>query len=123
MDEGRSGLLFRTAKFAVTAGLSTRLHGALAPGASTTWPASCTSLGALAFRFAWVEGGKASAAEHADVAAMGRGATHSRIRPRCCAARGWSPRRAGPGRLGGLTRIWSELVRRISLAVERLLPF
>jgi hypothetical protein len=77
-------------------------------------------LGALAFRYAWVEAGKASAVDHAAVAAVGRGRRtleDSTEVPRGARMRSvW--RRAGgaePAR-----RVWTEAVRRASLGVERL---
>lgn len=121
MHEGRSGLLFRAAELAVTAGLATRLTSRRRTRHIQNVASVLYLAGALTYRYAWVEGGKASAAKHSDAAAMGRG-THSLEDlgevPR-------SPRMESkarrPRRLGALTRIWSEVVRRVSLAAERLL--
>jgi formate-dependent nitrite reductase membrane component NrfD len=121
MDQGRPGLLFRGAKFAVTAGLSTRLMARWRTRRVHDVASILYLLGALAFRYAWVEGGKASAASHADVAAMGRGAHSLEDQTEVPRGARMASKARAPGRLGAPTAIWSEVVRRVSLAVERLL--
>lgn len=67
--------------------------------------------GGLAFRFAWVEAGKASATDDEAAAAMGRsGPPEQRL---ASEARAPLP----PGTAG---RVWGEAVRRTSLALDRL---
>ena len=76
-------------------------------------------LGGLAFRYAWVEAGKASAADPEAAVATARGTltmAHREV-PRD-AHTASSVRR--PVRLPGIRRAWGETVRRTSLAVERL---
>jgi formate-dependent nitrite reductase membrane component NrfD len=123
MNQGRPGVLFRTAKFAVTAGVSTRLMARSRTPHVHNVASGLYLLGALAFRYAWVEGGKASAASHADVAAMGRGTDSLEDQTEVPRGARMESRARRPGRVGAVTRIWSEVVRRVSLAVERLLPF
>jgi formate-dependent nitrite reductase membrane component NrfD len=121
MHTGRPGLLYRTAETAVTLGVSTRLvsrwmHPRVRDVASLLFLA-----GALAFRFAWMEGGKASAADHPSVAAMARGSHtlgQDDVTPRGPSLASDQRR---PTRIGGLTRHWSETVRRASLLAERVL--
>ena len=123
MHHGRPGRLFRSAEVAVTAGVSSRLMTRWRTGHVHDLASVLYLLGALAFRYAWVEGGKASAADDSDVAAMGRGRhslqdqTGMPTGPRMASA----PRR--PGRLGAIARVWTEAVRRISLVAEHALPF
>jgi formate-dependent nitrite reductase membrane component NrfD len=123
MHEGRSGLLFRVAETAVGAGLATRLTARMG-GRGMRDLASLLFLGgALTFRFAWVQGGKASAERHADAAAMGRGTrslaeiTEVRRGPSAIS------HQRSPSRLARSGRLWSEAVRRASLMAERYLPF
>ena len=73
LHRGRPGLYFRTAKSLVALGLSLRLV-ARRTGSREHDLASVVYLTAgLAFRFAWVYAGRASATDDAAVAAMGRG--------------------------------------------------
>ncbi len=72
LEEGRPGRLFRFAKWAVGAGLATRgLRGRAGelPGHAAS---ALFLLAGLAFRFAWVEAGKANAADDEVVARMSR---------------------------------------------------
>jgi formate-dependent nitrite reductase membrane component NrfD len=131
LRQGRPGTLFRVAKGAVVLGLTARLVGRrVAPrggrgrGASPRVHDLASLLyltGGLAFRFAWVQAGKASAAHHEDVAAMARGqlalAENQGRPPGACAQSVARP----PLRLPEFTRAWGELIRRSSLAVERRL--
>lgn len=110
LEHGRAERLFRGAKAAVLAGLGLRLaRRRLGPGAHHA--ASLLYLGGgLAFRYAWVEAGKASARDDEAVAEAGRGGS----RRMASAAR--PPVGAGH-RLRGA---YPELVRRASLLAERL---
>ena len=122
MHEGRSGLLFRAAETAVSAGLCTRLiarsgHRGLREVASLLFLG-----GALTYRYAWVQGGKASAARHADAAAMGRGTRSLQDPTEVLRGPRVISRQRSPSRLGALGRVWSETVRRVSLVAERRLP-
>jgi hypothetical protein len=81
---------------------------------------ACYLAGGLAFRVAWVEGGKASAADHEAVARTARGQVtlDDRVRRPRAARRPTRVRRPLPGPAGALARGWTEAVRRTSLAVE-----
>jgi hypothetical protein len=72
LEEGTSGRLFRFAKWAVRGGLALRF----APwrGAADHAASALYLLAALAFRFGWVEAGKASAHDDQAVARMARNA-------------------------------------------------
>jgi formate-dependent nitrite reductase membrane component NrfD len=108
LRRGRSGALFRVAQAAVVVGLGVQIAAGRRSRAEEA--ASVLFLaGGLAFRFAWVYAGKASAADHAAVAATGRGPGGD---PRAESTR----RRPLPGVPG--RRLWGEIVRRTSLAVE-----
>jgi hypothetical protein len=77
--------------------------------------------GGLAFRFAWVFGGRASAEHDEAVAAMARGGQAldeetERSRDRRAVSISRSPLPLPRAR-----RAWAEAVRRASLAVERLI--
>jgi hypothetical protein len=107
IHDGPPHLLFRVAEGAVLAGLALRLAGERAHAASS----SLYLAGGLAFRYAWVEAGRASARDDEAVASMARGATGRREitrtrRPRAVAG----------------ARLWTETVRRASLLAERALP-
>lgn len=72
LESGRAGWLFRGAKWGVRGGLALRLLRGRG-GVAVHHVASAIYLAAgLAFRYAWVEAGKASAHDDAAVAAMGR---------------------------------------------------
>lgn len=73
LHHGTAGGLFRAAKLSVATGLGLRLfRRRLGPRAHHV--ASCLYLaGGLAFRYAWVEAGKGSAADDEGVALMARG--------------------------------------------------
>lgn len=72
LEEGRPGRLFKTAKALAAAGIATRLARRRLP-AWTQHAASVAYLAAgLAFRYAWVEGGHASARDDEAVARMAR---------------------------------------------------
>ena len=98
MHEGRSGLLFRAAELAVTAGLSTRLTSRWRTRHVHDVASVLYLAGALAYRYAWVEGGKASAAKHSDVGRDGPRHPLARGSDRGAPGRAdGSPGRAGPG--------------------------
>ena len=108
LSGGRGGRLFKVAKAAVAAGLTLSLVGrrpAARHGAGILYLAA-----GLAFRFAWVEAGKASARDDEAAALTGRGEPGRRV---LSAHR--SPTRATAA------RAWSSAVGRTSLAAERLL--
>jgi hypothetical protein len=119
LRQGRPGLFFRTAKSLVALGLSLRV---VARGRSSPEHdlASVMYLAAgLAFRFAWVYAGKASAEDDVGVAAMGRGrrALHEdREEPR--QQRAISTRRSPLPLPDVARRAYGEAVRRTSLAIE-----
>jgi formate-dependent nitrite reductase membrane component NrfD len=73
LERGRAGRLMRFARRAVAGGLALRAARAAGPAAGHV--SSLLFLaGGLAFRFAWVEAGKASAEDSEAVVAMARGA-------------------------------------------------
>jgi len=124
MTSGRPGLLFKLARAAVTTGLLLRLvRRPLGPGAHHV-ASGLYLAGGLAFRYAWVEAGKASARDDLAVARMARGTLTREDVPGARPPDGRLPsRRREPLRRGGdlVSRGWSEAVRRVSLAVERAL--
>lgn len=120
LRRGTSGRVFRVAQSAVLLGLAAQLAGRRG-GRRMEDLASLLFLGGgLAFRFAWVYAGKASAADQEAAAAVGRGRlslqsdvlTGVEDRAQSRQRRPWS----FPGQ-----RLWGELARRTSLAVERRL--
>jgi formate-dependent nitrite reductase membrane component NrfD len=121
LREGASGRMFRVAQASVVLGLASQIACRRRPGRTFEDIASLLFLGGgLAFRFAWVYAGRASAADHEAAAAVGRGRLDLEdelevgLDPRMQSQH--RPRRAVPGE-----RLWGELVRRISLGVERRL--
>jgi formate-dependent nitrite reductase membrane component NrfD len=111
---GKAGRTYRLAQALVALGLLTRV----VPTDSRPRVRDLASLaylaGGLAFRFAWVQAGRASAADDVAAAELAR----ERL------ARGiGSPRLESTVRrplpLPAVRRLWSESVRRASLAVER----
>jgi hypothetical protein len=104
-------MMFRAAQASVGAGLAAEVLARRDRPRLEDLASVLFMTGGLAFRFGWVEAGRASAADDAAVAAAGRGAREPRLESR--------HRRALPGIPG--RRAWGELVRRTSLAVERAL--
>lgn len=112
LHRGKPGLLYRAAQLAIIAGLASqavagrRRHRGLQDLASAAYLA-----GGLAFRFAWLEGGKASAHDHEAAAEMGR-------------RQPLEPRRRSDDRAPlphpAARRAWAEAIRRASLAIERV---
>jgi hypothetical protein len=125
LSEGRPGLLFRAAKAATASGLAlqaarSRLGASRAQHAASV----CYLAGGLAFRFAWVEAGKASARDDEAVARTARGKVTVEDRlghpPRAARAVSREHRPlGGPSR--ALARAWTETMRRASLLVEGVL--
>jgi hypothetical protein len=121
VDRGAPGRLFQAAKWGVRIGLALRLLRApLGPRANDV--ASFCYLGAgLAFRYAWVGAGRISACDDEAVARTARAAVtpgdapadRPREQRRLSSAR--APR---PG--GTFAARYAELVRRASLAIERV---
>lgn len=125
LEQGTPGRLFKTAKWAVRAGLALRLaRGRLGPRAHHV--ASVCYLGAgLAFRYAWVGAGRNSARDHESVARMARGelTVDDELRTVGVGRRLPSSRRAPLARVDRVAprNVYAEGVRRLSLAAERLL--
>jgi Polysulphide reductase, NrfD len=121
LEHGTPGRLFGAAKWLVRVGLGLRLlRGPLGSRAHDV--AGCCYLGAgLAFRYAWVGAGRASAHDDEAVARMVRATVSADNRPsgRPRRRRLASSTRAPRG--AGAARTYAELVRRASLLAERLL--
>jgi formate-dependent nitrite reductase membrane component NrfD len=125
LSEGRPGRLNRTAQGLVGTGVALNLLGPRRVGTLGQNVASALYLGGgLAFRFAWIEAGKASARDHEAVALTARGRVTADERMR----EGTEHRTLSddrPPAAGGTAlaaaRAWSRAVGRASLLVERLL--
>jgi formate-dependent nitrite reductase membrane component NrfD len=114
LEHGRPGTLFSAAKWLVRVGFLLQL-ARLRAGPRAHHAASVAYLGAgLCFRFAWVTAGPQSARDHEAVARMARG-DGGGPRPKLASTRR-RPLRIAP------LRLHPELVRRISLLAERVLP-
>jgi formate-dependent nitrite reductase membrane component NrfD len=119
---GGSGVLFRTAKGLVVLGLSLQMLARRAGPRADDLASVMYLAGGLAFRFAWVHAGKASAQDDGAVAATARGwrSLHGDREERR-EKRALSTRRS-PLPLPRITRrAYGEAVRRTSLAIERRL--
>jgi formate-dependent nitrite reductase membrane component NrfD len=121
LHQGRAGRLFRAAEIAVTVGVSTRLIEGRTTRRLHDLASALYLLGALGFRYAWVEAGKASAVDHRAVAAMARGRRGLEDATEVPRGPKLSSRRRTPSALAPATRAWTGTVRRFSLGVERLL--
>jgi hypothetical protein len=122
LRSGRSGKMFRVAQAAVLVGLGAQLVGRSRSRRIEDLASTLFLGGGLAFRIAWVYAGRASASDHEAAAAMGR----ARLALEEKLEVGGDPRSESEHRralrpLPG-ARVWGEVVRRASLAVERLLP-
>jgi formate-dependent nitrite reductase membrane component NrfD len=120
LRRGRPGVFFRAAKSLVVVGLSLRVVARRRMGAREHDIASLMYLaGGLAFRFAWVYAGKASATDDGAVAAMGRGrrALHD-VRESPREQRETSTGRSPLPLVGAAGRVYAEAMRRASLATE-----
>jgi formate-dependent nitrite reductase membrane component NrfD len=122
-SQGRPHRLFRTAKLLVGSGLALNVLGKRRFRTPVEHVSSLMYLaGGLAFRFAWIEAGKASARDDEAVALTARGRADKHLRGR-------TERRAlsvdrpplAPGAAVAVLRVWSRTVGRASLLVERLM--
>ncbi len=116
LRSGRPGRLFRAAKTLVVLGLSLRLVRRRAGPRAHDLASIAYLIAGLAFRYAWVDAGKASARDDAAVAAMSRGETTGPPAERR-APSVWRE----PFPLPDLGRPYSAAIRSLSLALERLL--
>ncbi|MCW3064930.1 MAG: hypothetical protein JWN32_2102 [Solirubrobacterales bacterium] len=125
LGQGRPALWFRAAKLATGTGLALQAaRGRIGTTRAQHAASACYLAGGLAFRFAWVEAGKASARDDEAVARTARGKVTLEDRlghpPR--ATRELSAeRRPLVGPAGALARAWTETLRRASLGVESVL--
>jgi len=125
LSEGKPGRIFRTAKWLAGTGLALNLLGVRRRGPLRQHVASVLYLaGGLAFRYAWVEAGKASARDDEAVALMARGrvTADERLRERTEHRILSDDRPPAAGGTGfAAARAWSRTVGRASLLMERLL--
>jgi formate-dependent nitrite reductase membrane component NrfD len=122
LRRGRPGVFFRTAKSLVALGLSLRLVARRTGRREHDLASVMYLAGGLAFRYAWVYAGKASAGDYAAVAAMARAPRalpDDREEPR--SHRALSARRSPLPVPDAARRAYGEAVRRVSLAIERRL--
>jgi formate-dependent nitrite reductase membrane component NrfD len=113
LQRGLPGVLYRSAQGAVIGGLALQVATRRREGSRLHDVASLLFLaGGLAFRFAWVYGGRMSASDDDAVASAARDRERE---PRLQS----SVRRPVP--LPRARRVWSEAVRRASLAIEHRL--
>jgi formate-dependent nitrite reductase membrane component NrfD len=125
LSEGRPGRIFRTAKWLAGTGVALNLLGGRRTGPLGQNVASVLYLaGGIAFRYGWVEAGKASARDDEAVALMARGrvTADERLRERT-EHRILSDDRppVAAGTAFAAAAAWSGTVGRASLLVERLL--
>jgi formate-dependent nitrite reductase membrane component NrfD len=125
LSEGRPGRIFRTAKWLAGTGVALNLLGGRRTGPLGQNVASVLYLaGGLAYRYGWVEAGKASARDDEAVALMARGRVTADERLREGTERRIlsddRPPRASAAALAA-ARAWSRTVGRASLLVERVL--
>lgn len=117
---GPSGAMFRAAQTSVVLGLAAQVAGRRRGPIFENAASALFLAGGLAFRFAWVYAGRASASDHVTAAAVARG----RMRLEDKLEVGGDPRSESVQRRpirAPLHRLWGEVVRRTSLAVERRL--
>ena len=122
LRQGRPGAFFGAAKSLVGLGLLLRLVARRTGPREHDLASVMYLAGGLAFRLAWVYAGKASAADDASVAAMGRGRStlhDDREKPRD--QRAMSAGRSPRPLPDAVSRAYGEAVRRVSLAIERRL--
>ncbi len=124
LSEGGHGRMFRTAKCLAGAGVALNLLGVRRVGVRGQDIASVMYLAAgLAFRYAWVEAGKASARDDEAVALMARGRVTETERLReTTEQRSLSDHRPPHASRVAVAaaRAWSNAVARASLLAERL---
>jgi hypothetical protein len=121
LDEGVPGRLFTFAKWAVRGGLLLRLtRNRLGPWEHHVASVLYLSAG-LAFRFAWVEAGKASARDDEAVARMARGkaTVEDQLKDGRTTARVRTSVRRPP-RERRVAALYADGVRRLSLLIERV---
>ncbi len=116
---GGSGALFRIAKSLVVLGLSLQVVARRTGPRADDLASIMYLAGGLAFRFAWVHAGKASAEDDGAVAAMGRGRRAPHLQ--AWQKRAVSVRRSPLPLPETVRRAYGEAVRRTSLAIERRL--
>lgn len=124
ISEGRAGRLFRSAQGLVGTGIALNLLGSRRLGPLGQNVASVLYLaGGLAFRYAWLEAGKASARDDEAVALMARGrvTADERLRQRTEQRTLSDDRPPAAGTALAAPRAWSRAVGRASLLVESLL--
>jgi formate-dependent nitrite reductase membrane component NrfD len=118
---GRSGNMFRVAESVVLAGMAAQIVAGRRASRAEDAASVLFLAGGLAFRVAWIYAGKASAGDHAAVAAMARGRSELESEVEV----GSGPRSTSTHRrplgAGPAGRLWGELTRRTSLAIERSL--
>src|SRR5690349_11121094 len=124
LSRGRPGVYFRTAKSLVGLGFALRLVARRTGPREHDLASFMYLAAALAFRFAWVYAGQASAADDAVVAATARG----RGAPQVDTHQAWQQRAMSTRRSllplpAAATRAYGEAVRRTSLAIERRLRY
>jgi formate-dependent nitrite reductase membrane component NrfD len=121
LTHGRSGRMYRVAQGSVLMGLAAQLAARLGVRRAEDAASVFYLGGGLAFRFSWVYAGRQSATDHEAAAAMGRGTRDIEGALEVTGdPRADSRRRRPLPRVPG-SRLWGELVRRVSLAVERRL--
>jgi formate-dependent nitrite reductase membrane component NrfD len=125
LSEGTAGRLVRVAQGLVVTGVALNLLGRRRVGTLGQNAASVLYLaGGLAFRFAWLEAGRASARDDEGVALMARGrvTADERLRERTEHRILSDDRPPAPGDTAfRAARAWSRTIGRASLLVERLL--
>jgi hypothetical protein len=125
LSKGRPGMWFRGAKLATGVGLALQAaRGRIGTTRAQHAASACYLAGGLAFRFAWVEAGKASARDDEAVARTARGKITLEDRlghlPRAARTASTERRPLG-GPAAPLARAWTETVRRASLAADAVL--
>jgi formate-dependent nitrite reductase membrane component NrfD len=125
LSEGTPGRLFRTAKRLAAAGVALNLVGPRRTGVPGQHVASVLYLAAgLAFRFAWVQAGAASARDDEAVALMARGSVTADAGVRQRAERRTLSEQRRPLHRGPASTVllaWSRTIGSASLVAERLL--
>lgn len=122
LEHGRAGRLFQVATWSVRLGLLLRFTRRRLGPAEHHVASLLYLSGGLAFRFAWIEAGRASAGDHEAVArtARGRATVEDRLEDGRRTARTKTSARPTP-RERRLARVYADAVRRVSLAVEDLI--
>jgi formate-dependent nitrite reductase membrane component NrfD len=121
LRRGRPGRTFRVAQGSVLLGLAAQMAARMGVRRAEDAASVLYLGGGLAFRYAWVYAGRDSAADHAAAAAMGRGQRDLEEQVEVGGDRRAESQRRRPLSPVPGRRIWAELVRRASLAVEQRL--